>query len=218
MLGRRLQGRHRRLARDAGREADRAAAHRRRRGLLPRPARPRVRRDDLGRARARGLRLRRDRHRPHLDRLRRARAPRRTSSSTSATRPAGTRRGQGLEAVTRSGQGRAGRARRTGARTSSRNFDALAELSLDLRRRATSGARAVRAALPERARDRLLRGAARRPRPRRGRDRDAGADPLRAREAGARGRQARLRREAAGDARRRDGGARRDSPRSAASC
>ena len=44
---------------------------------------------------------------------------------------------------------------------------------------------------------------------RRGRHRDAGADALRAREAGARGRQARLRREAAGDARRRDGRARR---------
>ena len=43
---RRLQARHRRLARDAGREADPPAAERRRRRRLPRPVRPGVRRHD----------------------------------------------------------------------------------------------------------------------------------------------------------------------------
>ena len=51
-----------------------------------------------------------------------------------------------------------------------------------------------------------------------GRDLDPGPDPLRARQAGAPGGQARPRREAAGDARRRDGRARRASPASATSC
>ena len=73
---RRVQGRHRRHARDARREADRAAEDRRRRRQLPRPARPRVRRDDLIAPRAGGLRLRRDRHRALGDRLRRRRRAR----------------------------------------------------------------------------------------------------------------------------------------------
>ena len=46
---RRLQARHRRHARDAGREADPPAEERRRGRLLPRPVRARVRRHDVGR-------------------------------------------------------------------------------------------------------------------------------------------------------------------------
>ena len=72
---RRVQGRHRRHARVAGAQADRAAPGRGRRGLLPRPVRPRA-----GRARPfvvaaghRRGRLRRHRHGAFRDRLRRRR-------------------------------------------------------------------------------------------------------------------------------------------------
>ena len=89
-----------------------------------------------------------------------------------------------------------------------RNFDDLAELAwlcdLDGEHRDRFAAR-----YPARADDGELRRDARRRHARRRRGRDAGADALRAREAGARGRQARPRREAAGDASRRDGRARR---------
>ena len=63
---RRLQAGHRRHARVAGAEADRAAPERRRRGLLPRPARAVFEEfgPAAGRSRARQIRLRRDRHRP----------------------------------------------------------------------------------------------------------------------------------------------------------
>jgi hypothetical protein len=80
-----------------------------------------------------------------------------------------------------------------------RNFDDLAELTWLCD--AEEETHAARAPLPERARDRLVRGDARGRRGRGGRDRHARPDALRAREAGARGRQARVRREAAGDAR-----------------
>ena len=79
---------------------------------------------------------------------------------------------------------------------------------MDLRHRRGAAGR-VRLALPAGAHDDRVRRPARGRRGRRRRRRDPGADPLRAREAGARGGQARLRREAAGDARRGDGGARR---------
>ena len=115
---------------------------------------------------------------------------------------------EGLEAVTTT-------ARRVGqaglgcwGKNLVRNFDELAELALALRpspeERASAFARRYPDARctatstscwPTTALDAVV-------------DRDAGADALRAREAGARGGQARLRREAAGDARRGDGGAR----------
>ena len=88
---RRLQGRHRRRARDAGREADRAAAHRRRRRRLPRPARPRVRRDDAPR-RSSPRPTTASRSSPPTRRSTTATSSSaRRSSSTSATPRAGTR-------------------------------------------------------------------------------------------------------------------------------
>ena len=89
-----------------------------------------------------------------------------------------------------------------------RNFDDARRSPLALRRD-PEAPRPVRRALSRTRARPVLRGAARRRRARRRRDRDTRPDALRAREAGARGRQARLRREAAGDARRRDGRARR---------
>ena len=75
-----LQARHRRHARVAGAEADRAAARRGLRGQLPRPARGAAARVRAGVRRARSchreLRLRRRRHESQLDRLRRRRAAR----------------------------------------------------------------------------------------------------------------------------------------------
>ena len=90
-----------------------------------------------------------------------------------------------------------------------------AVLALRPRRRA---ARDVRRALPGRAHHRARSTSCSRGRRRGRRHRDAGADALRAREAGARGGQARARREAAGDARRGDRRARRASRPSATSC
>ena len=96
---RRLQARHRRLARDAGREADPSAAHRRRRRQLSRSLRPRVRRHDVGRARSRGLRLHRDRDQPFPDRLRRPRAPREGDRRLPQRHQGARGRRQGLEAL-----------------------------------------------------------------------------------------------------------------------
>ena len=158
-------------------------------------------------ARARGLRLRRDRHRPLGDRLRR----RRRAAQGRRRLPQRDRRA-GTRSTARSGsceRGSASPGSATGGRTSSAT--------------STSSPTSPGSATPtSERRERVRRAASRtRARPesstrcsadddaRGGRDRDAGADALRARQAGARGGQARLRREAAGDARRRDGRARR---------
>ena len=123
---RRVQARHRRLARDAGREADSAAAHRRRDGRLPRPVRPGVRRHDA-----------RSPLEPEAydcvaivtnhshDRLRRPRAPRQGDRRLPQRHEGPRGRRQGLEAVTRvavAGLGYWGP-------NLVRNFDDLAELA-----------------------------------------------------------------------------------------
>src|SRR5581483_6582829 len=71
---------------------------------LPRSARRGVRRTPVGAARARAVRLRRDRHRALGGRLRRRRAPREGRRRLPERDQGDRRRGQGLEAVTRIGQ------------------------------------------------------------------------------------------------------------------
>ena len=166
-------------------------------------------------ARARGLRLRRDRDRALGDRLRRPRAARAGRRRLPQRDERARGRGQGLEAVEPVRIGQAG----LGAwgKNIVRNLDDLAHLAW-ICDPTEAPAQRVRAALPGRARHGRLRRDARGRRARGGRDRDARADALRAREAGARGGQARLRREAAGDARRGDGRARRPRRASATSC
>src|SRR5262249_51382260 len=96
---RRVQGRHLRHARDAGGEARGAAPKRGGRGRLSRSPRPGVRRHALGAARAGRLRLRRDRDRAHVARLRgdrRAREGRRRLPQ----RDEGDREREGVEALT----------------------------------------------------------------------------------------------------------------------
>src|SRR3989440_1433680 len=125
---RRVQGRHRRHARVAGAEADRAAPERGRRGRLPRPARARAAgvRTRLGRARAGRLRLRHDRDGALLDRLRPrggGRADRRRPAKRHGQgRP---REPEGLQAVTRVGVAGLG----YWGPNLARNFDELAELA-----------------------------------------------------------------------------------------
>ncbi len=202
---RRLQGGHRRHARVAGAEARLAAAGRGRRRLLPRPARARVREQGLtsvvARRRARGCRLRRDRHRPLRDRLRRpgrARPARRrlpqrdrrqrqprTAACGSCSPDARSR----LAGLGSWGAEPRPQLRRAGA----------ARLGLRHRRgRLAAAAARYPGARATASFDELLGGRDRRG----GRRRDARADALRARAPGARGGQARLRREAAGDAQR----------------
>src|ERR671922_889329 len=126
--GRGLQGRHRRRARVARAEADRAAAERRLRGRLPRPARARAarRRPALGAARGERLRLRRDRHRALVDRLRPAggrRVARRRPPQRD--RQERLRQRKSLEVVTRVGLAGLG----YWGPNLARNFDELAELT-----------------------------------------------------------------------------------------
>src|SRR5205085_3997025 len=97
----RVQARHRRHARDAGREAHPPAAQCRRRRFLPRPARGGLRRDDLVRTRARALRLHRHRDQPLRNRLRRCRPPRQGDRRLSQRHEGARGRRQGLEAVTK---------------------------------------------------------------------------------------------------------------------
>src|SRR5262249_11435762 len=108
----------------AGREDRAAAEDRRGRGRLPRPARARVRRHELRAARARGLRLRRDRNRALVDRLcgrRQARdGDRRLPECDQGRRG----RREGLEALTRVGVAGLG----YWGPNLARNFDDLAQL------------------------------------------------------------------------------------------
>ena len=171
--------------------------------------------DDVA-ARARRVRLRRDRHRPLGDRLRRS------SSSEAklvvdlrnATGQGARGRRQGLEALM---QGRRGGPRLLGPEPRAQLRRAR-RARLALRPRRTQ----LRASSPRATRTRACTATSTRCSPTTTldarRDRDAGADALRAREAGARGRQARPRREAARDARGRDGRARRARRRRATSC
>ena len=131
-----------------------------RRGRVPRPARPRAARAglrsvalDAGR-----VRLRRDRHRTHVDRLRPARRGRaRVVDLRNATGANGRSQRQGLEAVTR-GSARPGSA--PGARTSraTSTSSPISRWLCDLDRRSAS---ASPPRDPARAHDRRLRRAAR---------------------------------------------------------
>src|SRR5207247_7572874 len=107
------------------REDPDAAPQRGRGGRVPRPARDRVQRAQLRRARARELRLRRDRHRPLADRLRR-RCPSRPGDRRLPERDEGRRGGrEGLEAVTRVGVAGLG----YWGPNLARNFDDLCDLA-----------------------------------------------------------------------------------------
>ena len=123
-------------------------------------------------ARPERLRLRRHRDEPLGHRLRAARRATPSSWSTSATRPAGTGRiGQGLEAVSiRVGQAGLG----YWGKNLARNFDDLADLAW-LCDPAEGKDAEFAEPLPARPLGRRLRRDARRPRARRGRDRDSGA-------------------------------------------
>ena len=200
-----------------GREARRAPAQRGRGRLLPRPARAGVRRPrpEVGAARAGGLRLRRDRHRALVDRLRRARrarqADRRLPQRDERARGRAARSGSSDARVGVAGPRLLGPEPRAQLRRPRR-------ARLDLRRGRERRLDEFAARYPQAQATSDFDDDARRRHARRGRDRHAGADALRAREAGARGRQARARREAARDARRRDGRARRPRRRRATSC
>ena len=189
-------------ARVAGAEDDRAAAGRGRRHRLPRPARPRaaehglssVELDDEELDEADCVAIVTAHSGIDYARVRRA-APL-VVDFRNATRPRGTPEREGAEAVSgRRPSAWSGWA--TGARTwraTSRAWPARAGLVL----RPVRGDRArAPAALPGRALHRRLRRAAGRSRARRGRRGHAGAHAPRARAAGARGGQARVRREAA---------------------
>ena len=141
---RRVQARHRRHARDAGREAHPPAEDGRRGRRVPRSVRPRVRRDALGAARAGGLRLRRDRDQPFRHRLRRRRRARKRDRRFPQRDQGPRGRRQGLEALTSVGV--------VGLNywgpNLVRNFDGLAELTwvcdLDPAHLATDSRRATR--------------------------------------------------------------------------
>ena len=163
---RRVQAGHRRHARVAGAEAHLAAAERRRRGLVPRPARPAVREQGVELSSVayepQRLRLRRDRHRPLRRSTTTGSSTTRRSSSTSATRPArrASRRRTSSSCERRLSR-RPGGARLLGPEPRAQLRRARRPpLAL---RRERGAARGVRRALPRRDGDRRLRRAARRP-------------------------------------------------------
>ena len=196
----RLQGRHLRPPRVTRRQADRAPAERGSGRLLPRPARAHLRggghESRVATTRSRCLRRSRDRDGPYRASTTPVSLPTPTWSSTSGTRSAAsassTRRSGSCDPGRPCGRRRLGQERRAGRRRAVR-----ARLGDRYRPRPADG---VRGPLSTSHRFGFAGGGARRRHGRSRLDCDTRAEPLRAREGGARGRQARLRREAAGDA------------------